>query len=453
MTGSETHLVTLLAIDDDPVSLEIISEALSQESLKILTATDPEEGLQLARRWRPQIILVDLMMPGASGLDTLERVLDIDPGIDVILITAHYSTESAVAAIQRGASDYLQKPLAMPLLRERIERLAQEARKRRRAMKLDDEVSKTYEFEGMVSRSPLMLQVFDQIRRVAPHFRTALIVGATGTGKELAARALHSLSPASARFVACNCSAIVESLFESELFGYVKGAFTGAAQDKAGFLEFACGGVLFLDEIGDMPLACQNKLLRVLENHEFQRVGSPALHHADVRIVAATNRNLRELMSRGLFREDLYYRLSMVEIELPRLADRKEDLPYLERHFLDKFARQYKKTISGISHKAQILLAGYSWPGNVRELENVLGHACMMNEDGVIGVRDLPPQLQRASTTSIPLDGDLIPLGELQQNQVLRALEHTGGNKALAAKVLGINRTTLYRLLKKNRAL
>ncbi len=454
MTPAETPQVTLVAIDDDPIALELISETLSKESLQVLTATDPVEGLQLVSGRRPQIVLVDLMMPGVSGLEVLDRILDIDPGIDVILITGHYSTESAVAAIKKGASDYLQKPMSTSLLRQRIEKLADEARRRHRVTKLDEEVWRTFQFEGMVSRSPLMLEAFERIRRIAPHFRTALIAGATGTGKELAARALHRLSPAaSARFVACNCSAIVESLFESELFGYVKGAFTGAVQDKAGFLEYASGGVLFLDEIGDMPLGCQNKLLRVLENHEYQRVGSPALHHADVRIVAATNRDLREMISSGTFREDLYYRLSMVEIELPSLAERKEDLPYLQRHFVEKFAQQYNKVIRGISHKAQILLASYSWPGNVRELENVLGHACMMNEDGMIGVRDLPPQLRRSGHRDAAPDGDLVPLTELQRSHVLRALERTGGNKALAAKVLGIDRTTLYRVLKRNRTI
>ena len=452
MTGPEDHLVTLVAIDDNPVDLELISETLEQESLKILIATDPEAGLQLVRTQRPQIVLVDLVMPKMSGMELLEKILEIDPGIDVILITSHYSTESAVAAIHKGASDYLNKPLSTAVLRQRIEKLADAARKRRRALKLDDDVLRTYQFEGMVSRSHLMLEVFERIRRVAPHFRTALIIGATGTGKELTARALHSLSPvASARFVACNCSAIVESLFESELFGHVRGAFTGAIQDKMGLLEYACGGVLFLDEIGDMPLACQNKLLRVLEKHEFQRVGSPAPQKADVRIIAATNRDLRDLMSKGAFREDLYYRLSMVEIQLPPLAERKEDLPYLERCLLEKFARQYNKLIRGITPKAQILLASYSWPGNVRELENVLGHACMMNEDGMIGVRDLPAHLQRVLPVNASVGVDLVPLADLHLSHVLHALEKAGGNKALAARLLGIDRTTLYRILKKSR--
>ena len=303
----------------------------------------------------------------------------------------------------------------------------------------------------MIGRSPIMLDVFERIRRVAPHFQTALLIGDTGTGKELAARALHHCSPVSSgRFVACNCSAIAEPLFESELFGHVKGAFTGAFQDKVGFLEYASGGVLFLDEIGDMPVVCQNKLLRVLETREFQRVGSPIVHKADVRIVAATNRNLRDLMARQLFREDLYYRLSMVEIKLPELTERKEDLPHLEHHFLEKFAKQYNKLVRGFTPKAKILLSSYSWPGNIRELENVIGHACMMSQDDMIDVKDLPAHLRRAAPEDAPMQGDIVPLAELNRTHVFRVLEHSGGNKALAAKMLGINRATLYRILKRS---
>jgi DNA-binding NtrC family response regulator len=452
MTDTVNNLITLVAIDDDPATLELISEALSEDYLEILTALDPEEGLRLVGEKRPEIVLLDLMMPRLNGMDLLERILKIDPAIEVILITSHYSTESAVKAIQKGASDYLNKPLSIALLRQRIAKLADEARKRRRAVTLDNELLKTSQFEGMIGRSPIMLDVFERIRRVAPHFQTALLIGATGTGKELAARALHRLSPVSpGRFVACNCSAIAESLFESELFGHVRGAFTGAFQDKVGFLEYACGGVLFLDEIGDMPIVCQNKLLRVLERREFQRVGSPVIHKADVRIVAATNRNLRDLMARQAFREDLYYRLSMVEIKLPPLAERREDLPYLEHHFLEKFAAQYGKIIRGMTPKARIMLSSYSWPGNVRELENVIGHACMMSQDDTIDVKDLPANLRKAlPKDDALLQDNVIPLAELHRTHVLRVLERSGGNKALAAKMLGINRATLYRILKRS---
>jgi transcriptional regulator with PAS, ATPase and Fis domain len=313
---------------------------------------------------------------------------------------------------------------------------------------------KASQFEEMVGHSPLMLEVFARIRRAAPHFRTALVTGATGTGKELVARALHRLSPAASQKLAtCNCSAIVETLFESELFGYVKGAFTGAASDKIGLFEYANGGTVFLDEIGDMPLATQSKLLRVLENREFQRVGSPVSRRTDVRVVAATNRDLRDLMSKGQFREDLFYRLSMVEIRLPRLAERKEDLPLLERFFVEQFATQYGRPIRGLTPRAQIVLARYGWPGNVRELENVLGHACMMAESDTIDVRDLPEHLRGAVAAPEQVeDEDLLPLAEVHRRHALRVLERVEGNKAKAAKILGIHRATLYRLIEGDKA-
>lgn len=454
MTPPNPSVVTLLAVDDDPTSLELVGEALAQEGLEIITAQEPCAGLELAARRRPEIVLLDLIMPQMTGLELLERILEVSPQTDVILMTGHYSPESAVEAIRKGASDYLTKPVSIPLLRERIGNLIAETRERRRALEIDREMLQASQFEGMVGRSPLMIDVFLRIRRAAPHFRTALITGATGTGKELVARALHRLSPvAAARMAVCNCSAIVETLFESELFGYVKGAFTGAQQDKIGLFEYANGGTIFLDEIGDMPLATQSKLLRVLENREFQRVGSPATRRTDVHVVAATNRDLRDLMARGQFREDLYYRLSMIEIRLPRLADRREDLPLLERYFVEKFAAQYGKTIRGVAPRAQIVLARYGWPGNVRELENVLGHACMMAEGETIDVRDIPEHLKGAPVQEpVVEDEELLPLAEVHRRHALKVLERVEGNKARAAKILGIHRATLYRLIEGDKA-
>jgi len=370
---NEEFNISLLAIDDDPGSLELIRYTLAQDGLEIITAVAPQQGLELILRLHPQIVLLDLRMPQMNGIELLERIIEADPGTDVILITAHQSIESAVEAIQKGAFDYLTKPLSLERLRGLVGKLVADARDRHRALQLDRQLLDAYQYEGMIGRSPLLLEVFARIRRVAPHFRTALITGTTGTGKELVARALHRRSPvASGPFAVCNCSAVVETLFESELFGYVKGAFTGATQDKIGLFEYAQGGTLFLDEIGDMPLATQAKLLRVLESREIQRVGSPAARKVDMRIVAATNRDLRAMVADKQFREDLYYRLSMVEIPLPPLADRKEDLPLLERYFVERFAAQYDKLIRGLTRRAQALLARYSWPGNVRELENVL---------------------------------------------------------------------------------
>jgi len=306
----------------------------------------------------------------------------------------------------------------------------------------------TCQFQGMVGGSPVMLEVFDRIRRAAPHFRTALVTGPTGAGKELVARALHGLSPVHSKSLAVsNCSAIVESLFESELFGHVKGAFTGAAADKIGFFEYAAGGTVFLDEIGEMPLTTQTKLLRVIENREYQRVGSPVPRKTDVRIIAATNRDLRRLVSLGSFREDLYYRLSMIEIRLPSLAERPEDLPLLSRYFLERFAGEYAKPVPRVTRRAEALLASYSWPGNVRELENVLGHACMMTDSDLIDVADLPEHMRNPPPRSHPGQVEFVPMSVVERRHASAVLAALNGNKVQAAKILGIHRATLARLL------
>ena len=445
----ESQLVTVAAIDDDKSTLYFIKAALKQQPVEILTHTDADTGLKMVLERRPQIVLLDLMMPTMNGLDVLDRIVEAAPDTEVILITGQYSPESAVEAIRRGASDYITKPINLNVLRERIEKLVAEAQQRQAALQLDAELLKTYQFEDMIGRSPLMLQVFARIRRVAPHYRTALITGASGTGKELVAGALHRLSPvANNRFAVCNCSAVVETLFESELFGHVRGAFTGAAQDKVGLFEYAQGGTVFLDEIGEISLEMQSKLLRVLENREIQRVGSPAVKKVDVRVVAATNRNLLELIAEKRFREDLYYRLSMVEIELPRLSDRREDLPLLERFFIEQFAEQYGKAIKGITPRAQIVLARYPWPGNIRELRSILGSACMMGEGEMVDVRDLPERIRaRAAESKSEDSNELLPLAEVERRHVLRVLDQVGGNKVQAAKVLGINRATVYRIV------
>jgi DNA-binding NtrC family response regulator len=448
MAASTSSLIRLLAIDDEPESLELIEDALTQPNLEVLTAPSPEEGWDLVRRKHPEIVLLDLMMPRIGGLELLEKIVEFDPGIDVVLLTGHYSTESAVEAIRKGACDYLTKPFSPVLLRERIEKLLMDARKRHHALELEGELLEACRFQNMVGRSPQMLEVFSRIRRVAPHYRIALVTGATGTGKELVAQALHQLSPvASKTFAVCNCSAVVETLFESELFGYVKGAFTGATQDHSGLFEYASGGTVFLDEIGDMPLATQSKLLRVLQNQEIQRVGSPAVRKVDVRVVAATNQDLKTMIAAKQFREDLYYRLSMVELKLPRLADRKEDLSLLQQHFLERFARQYNKPVRTLSQRAQALLCCYSWPGNIRELENVLGNACMMAQGDTIDVRDLPEPLREQAPQAGANEESPLTIAEVEHHHACRVLEWMGGNKVRTARALGISRATLYSIL------
>jgi DNA-binding NtrC family response regulator len=438
--------VAVVVIDDEEDILSLIEEALKPLDARVFTSSEPQAGLELIQKNRPRLVFLDLNLRQQTGLTMIEQILEIDPAIEVILISGDYSTASAVEAIQRGAADYLTKPLSLTGLRERVQHSINEVRKNRETFQLDGELLSSFNFHGIVGRSPRMLDLFNKMRRVAPHFRTVLVGGPSGTGKELVARALHELSPAvEGPFVVCNCAGLPETLAESELFGYVKGAFTGAVQDKLGFFEHANGGTLFLDEIGEMPLSMQAKLLRVLQTYEIQRVGSPAIRKLDVRVVAATNRDLRTEVREGRFREDLYYRLSSVHLELPSLSERKEDLPLLQRHFVEKFAAQYRKKVSGLSRRAQNLFSRYRWPGNIRELENVIGNACMMADGPMIDAFHLPEWLQTQDLDKV--EPTFLSLKEVQQKHVERVLEMVGGNKLRAAEILGISRSTLYSMI------
>jgi DNA-binding NtrC family response regulator len=440
----------VLIIDDDPQNVDLLTAVLENEDVQIFSSTDPLVGLDLFAEKRPNIVLLDVVMPNLGGMELLERIVQADPAVDVLLMTGDYSTESAVEAIQKGACDYFTKPIDIGKLLTRVKGILADADRRRSTMKLELELLEAYEFQGIVGRSPLMLELFGKIRRIAPHYRTVLVTGETGTGKELVARALYSLSPvASKTFAVCNCSALVETLVESELFGYVRGAFTGAAQDKAGIFEYANGGTVFLDEIGELSMPAQAKLLRVLQNQEIQRVGSPSPRTVDVRVVAATHRDLRTLVKEGRFREDLFYRLAMVEIELPGLSERVEDILLLGRHFLKKYSAQYKKEITGITRRAQALLARYSWPGNVRELENVVGNACMMVPGRLIDVGDLPESVRTQSSGDSGESDLMLTMEEVQRRHLIRVLEHVRGNKSRAAEILGVSRGTIYELLAK----
>jgi len=451
MPAFPNSVLRVVAIDDDEQHLKLIATVLSQENVVVSTATDPKNGLGLIRKERPHLVLVDLLMPGMSGMEVLERTLEFDPATEVVLLTGQYSTESAVEAIQKGAADYLTKPVDVERLQQRVESLMLEVRKGQRRAELENELIENSQFATMVGHSPAMLEVFHRIRRVAPHFRTVLLTGETGTGKELAAQALHGLSPAaSGPFVTCNCSAVVETLAESELFGHVKGAFTGAVQDRVGIFEAANGGTVLLDEVGELSLPLQAKLLRVLQNQEIQRVGSPAVRRVDVRVIAATHRDLQSMIRDRRFREDLFYRLSVVHIKLPALAQRKEDLPLLERHFIRRFAEQYCKPVRGLTRRAQTLLARYAWPGNVRELENVLGSACMMTESETIDVHDLPEYVWESRPGEVQEESTPATLEQVERTHALRIMESVGGNKVRAAELLGVSRAKLYRILRDN---
>jgi DNA-binding NtrC family response regulator len=455
--------VKLLLIDDNPGNLELLSAALRRPELEILTALDPEDGLDLVFSNHPQIVLTDLVMPKLSGLEVLDRIVDFDPSIEVILMTAHYSTETAVEAIRKGAADYWNKPVPIETVRKRVNELIASVERRVKTRALENELVDSSRFHGIVGNSSRMWEAFSRIERIAPHYRTVLITGGTGTGKDLAAQALHRLSPAAnGNLVVLNCSAVVETLFESELFGHTRGAFTGAAGDKVGLFEHAHKGTLFLDEIGDMPLATQAKLLRAIQNQEIQRLGSLVPRKVDVRIIAATHRDLRKLVAEKTFREDLYYRLAMVEIEMPPLAEREGDLPLLIRHLTGKYSRLYGKTIRGLTRRAEILLERHTWPGNVRELENVIGHAAMMTPSEIIDVQDLPPYLLRGTEgplgaveagglrESLPLGAELPSLEESERRLLVEALEKSGGNQSQAARLLRISRDTLRYRIKKH---
>jgi DNA-binding NtrC family response regulator len=442
--------ITLLAIDDDPLSLELIRASLEQPDLEIETSLDPVAALDALQKKRPRLVICDLMMPNLSGMEVLERIRQIDTTIEVILLTSHYSTEFAVEAIQKGASDYLTKPIAPERLRERVDEALAEVRRAERAAALEEEVLEAWRFHGIIGRSPRMVEVFARIRRIAPHYRTVLVTGATGTGKELVARALHELSPvARGPFAVCNCAALPETLIESELFGYARGAFTGASQDKPGLFEHANHGTLLLDEIGEMPPAAQAKVLRAIQHQELQRLGSPVPKKVNVRVIAATHRNLRSMAAEQRFREDLLYRLGAVEIRLPPLSEREEDLPLLIRHFVSSFASQYGKKLKGFTRRAEKLLLQHKWPGNIRELEGVIGSSALMAEGPLIDVEDLPDELRHGTAPSQPADeGDvLISLDEVQRRHALRVIEKLGGDKVAAAQILGISRATLYRLI------
>ena len=436
---------SVLLIDDEPSFVELMQQVFHDMPVNVMVAENAQTGWRLVKQHRPRLVLLDLNLRDVHGLDLLEEIVQFDPRIEVILFSGDPSPSIAVEAVQKGAADYLVKPIATAALRNRVERSIQFAQKNKQTYSVDAELLSSFQFHGLVGRSPRLLDLFNMMRRIAPHFRTVLLSGPSGTGKELVARALHDLSPnRKGAFVVCNCAGLPESLAESELFGYASGAFTGAIRDKVGIFEQANHGTVFLDEIGEMPIGMQPKLLRVLQTHEIQRVGSPAMKKLDIRVIAATNRDLQLEVAEQRFREDLYYRLSVIHLKLPALADRKEDLPLLQRYFVQKFAKEYKKAIVGISRRAQNLLSEHLWPGNVRELENVIASACMMCDAEVLDIAHFPPALQSKSSIGGWVG---MSLKEAQQKHALHVLKLVDGNKARAAEVLGISRSTLYNIL------
>jgi len=439
-------------LDDDSALVSSAVELLERLGFPARGTTEPGEALAAVRERRCRAVLSDVRMPGMDGLEFLDQALKLDPTLDVLLMTGFYSIDAAIEAIRRGARDYLTKPLEAARLERTLDEIAEQHARGRRLRALEETLLAELSLHGIVGQSPQLVEMIELMRKIAPHFKNVLVMGATGAGKELVARALHQMSPVAAeRFAVCNCSALVESLLESQLFGHVRGAFTGATEMRTGLFEFANGGTVFLDEVGEMSPGLQAKVLRVIENREIQRVGSPELRRVDVRLVAATNRDLRAEVMAGRFREDLYYRLSMMEIRVPSLAERGGDIPLLVQHFLKKFTQAYGRPLGGFTRRAMARLMGHSWPGNVRELENVISSACITASSDIIDLEDLPESLRRpAPGARAEMSWRPLTLEEVRREHIERVLETCQGNRLRAAQMLGIGRTSLYRFLKRS---
>jgi DNA-binding NtrC family response regulator len=453
----------LLVVDDDRAILTLIGTIALAEGFDVATTVNGEDAMKQLRHRPAELVLLDLRMPGITGLDVLRAIREVSPRCKVVLMTGFGTIDGAVEAVKLGALDYVTKPLDLQRLRSLLAAVREEAAQRREVLTLEGDLAERLEFCGMVGRGPAMQELFGLIRRLAPHVRTALISGETGTGKELAARALHKLGPLSTkRFVTVNCSAVVETLFESELFGHMRGAFTGATEHKAGLFETADGGTLFLDEVGELPLPVQAKLLRVLEEGEVQRVGSLEPRKIDVRVIAATNRDLLGDVAAGRFRNDLYYRLNIVEIRLPPLRERREDIPYLTAAFVRNFSQRFNKPLIGLTPGAERMLADAGWDGNVRQLRNVIERACILAEGDFVAEGDLAGSMQEqrltpaTATSSAVLggaphtDASPAPLVEVERDHIIRTLQQVRGNKAVAARLLGISRRAFYRQLERH---
>lgn len=441
----------ILVVDDDVDMREMVHDMLKDRGHQVTIAGNGQEALKLLGEEDYAVVLTDLRMKGIQGLELLAEIKRTHPDINVILMTAFGSVETAVDAMKHGASDYLTKPVKKDELVRVIERVVREASLRREVNRLRQEVHREYSFHQILGKSKPMQAVFDLIKRVADSPTNVLITGESGTGKELVAKAIHFNSDRKeAPFIPVNCAAIPEQLLESELFGHMRGAFTDAKMDKRGLFEEAQKGTLFLDEISELPLMLQAKLLRAIQEKEIRRVGANKSIAIDVRIIAATNLNLSEEVKAKRFRDDLYYRLNVIEVKLPPLRDRREDIPLLVEAFLKRCAATRGKEVKGVNEAALAMLMDYAWPGNVRELENVIERAVTLSRVEKITPDDLPPAVQGARGDRRVLDEaaeKTLPLHEIEKEYIKKILDKMGGNKYQAAHVLGIDRKTLYRKL------
>ena len=447
---------TLLVVDDDASVLAFVSDVAKSLEFRVVARRDVSAALSEAHVIKPDAAIVDLTSLEATTV--LSALAATDPQCPVILMARNQSVDAAISALKAGALDYLAKPFDRERLRDVLVTVRKRVERRETLLRIDADVAKQFEFYGMVGRSPAMQELFDTIRRLAPHLRTVLITGETGTGKELVAKALHRLGPRrDKRLITLNCSAVVETLFESELFGHVRGAFTGANETKVGLFEHADTGTIFLDEVGELPMSLQAKLLRAVEYGEVQRVGALDTRSADVCVIAATNRDLLSEVADGRFRTDLYYRLGILELYLVPLRDRREDIPYLAAVFIRECSERVKRPIIGITAAAERLLQTAPWPGNVRQLRHVIERACLMTDGRMLSERELHAAMSagmgsaaRAVVPSRPTAMASRPaasgrLSAAQRDQIQRVLTQVGGNKTAAAHELGISRRSLYR--------
>ncbi len=458
----------ILIVDDEPDMVDNCARILRRAGHRCLTATDPRRALALLESERPDLLLTDLKMPEVDGLQLLRRAHELDPALPVIVVTAFATIESAVAAVKEGAFDYLPKTFSVDQLTIVVDRALRQRRLALENRHLREQLQTTFALDNVIGRSPAMAQVFELVKKAARSEANILVLGESGTGKELIARAVHANSPRAAQaFVPVDCASLPENLLESELFGHEKGAFTGAVRTKPGLMEVATSGTLFLDEIGDLPVSLQVKLLRALQERQIRRVGGTGLIDVDVRVVSATNRNLRESAAKGQFREELYYRVNVIEIRLPPLHERAGDVRLLAHAFLKRYGQG---RVHGYDDTAMTALEAYAWPGNVRELQNVVERACALAEGDTITRRDLPDHVLGSSarpaisgTTTPSVESHLAGtsalglkeakdrwMAVLEASYLKELLDRNEGNISAAAKAAGIDRKTFHRLVNKH---
>ena len=437
----------ILIVEDDPRVGESIRLLLKKRGYETLLASNGKEALPLFRQEMVDLVITDLLMPKMDGIELLEAVKSLRPETEVIVISAQGTIEKAVQAMKLGAFDFIEKPINPRVISLVVERALEKQTLIFQNRDLRSKLEDKFHLKNIIGRSAKMIKIFELIQHIAPYDSSVLIIGESGTGKELIANAIHYSSPrTSMSFIKVSCASLSEGIIESELFGHEKGAFTGAISSRKGRFEIAHQGTLFLDEVGDIPLATQVKLLRVLQDGEFERVGGNKTNQANIRIIAASNRDLQETVKQGTFREDLYYRLNVVSIKLPPLRERKEDIPFLVNFFIDKFNQRYKMKVKGVSQRAMNLLIDYEWSGNVRELENTIESILVINSPEVIDIQHLPQEVKEVKEKPevIPIKIGT-PLEEVEREMLIQTLKATKGNKRRAAELLGINVRTIHR--------